>query len=146
MGAKHPRILGDLRNATVSFRNDHLFFQSMVCLLMTTCNPINKLRFNACEQLDLKWVHPQLVKDVERIIEPITSTLPSRRSGYTHGVFAVFQCLILLFQLSAKHVAQWMNDVCRDKGISFQESKKKLNFPMESREGLFPTSRHYPAI
>lgn len=97
-------------------------------------------------RINPQWLNLRLLLDVADLVRPLlTTTLPAKRSGYTHEAFVLFQACTELGQLSAEHVAEWLNDTCKEQDISFQEYRVET-FSNGKQRRLFPDqpalSRH----
>jgi hypothetical protein len=72
-------------------------------------------------QINPQWVNLQLLLDVADLVKPLLAGLvPEKRSGYASDVFVLFQACIELGQQSPEHMAEWLNNACKEKGYSFQ--------------------------
>ena len=92
---------------------------------------------------DIGEISPQLIsarllKDILEIIEPIILlSMPSKRSGYSYGTYALYQIIVQFSGLSPEKTGEWLNQACINEGISFQKfevsefsnSKKRRYFP-----------------
>jgi len=66
--------------------------------------------------------------------------LPEKRSGYASDVFVLFQACVELGQQSPEHMAEWLNNTCKEKGHSFHafhttmfsNGKERRYFPDQS--------------
>ncbi len=78
-------------------------------------------------QINPQWINLQLLLDVANLVKPsIAGLLPEKRSGYASDVFVLFQACIELGQQSPEHMAEWLNNACKEKGHSFQAFQTEI--------------------
>ncbi|MFX0101570.1 MAG: transposase [Candidatus Hodarchaeota archaeon] len=83
-------------------------------------------------------VNVALLLDVMEILLPgIESRLPSKRSGYSYGVFVLFQACVQLLGTSAKVTGEIINEMCKIKGKSFH-SFETTCFSNKKHRRFFP--------
>jgi len=92
-------------------------------------------------QINPQWLNLQLLLDVADLVKPlIAGLLPEKHSGYASDVFVLFQACVELGQQSPEHMAEWLNNACKEKGHSFHSfhtrefanGKERRYFPDQS--------------
>jgi hypothetical protein len=101
-------------------------------------------------QINPEWVNLQLLLDVADLVKSlITGFLPAKRSGYASDVFVLFQACVELGQQSPEHMAEWLNNACKEKEYSFQTFHAKT-FSNGKERRYFPDqpalSRHMKEV
>jgi len=83
-------------------------------------------------------VNVTLLLDVmETLLPKIEKRLPSKRSGYSHGVFVLFQACVQLLGTSAKITGEIINEMCKIKKKSFHSFEVRL-FSNRKQRRFFP--------
>ena len=73
-------------------------------------------------QINPQSINIHLLLDVLEIIEPLVEIiLPRKRSGYSYGVFALYQAFVQLLQCSPEITGERLNEACKNASISFQK-------------------------